>query len=189
MLASFSLSQTVTGFATTIGMDFYHFWGAPVAVRLTGHTLGAPYHYGERYQTVLKDYAATVKQPRLMSAQRFWDEPDFTATPLLYQAFRSNTAMLVRPIASGNYSTPLFVSTWTGAGSFVIAAVLLALSAGLAGIPLWALGRPSAMSATIALSWVPLWGALLLELRSPDRRSEEPTTGNAATSRARRQRK
>ena len=46
MLASFALPQTVTGFATTIGMDFYHFWGAPVAVRLTGHTLGAPYSHG-----------------------------------------------------------------------------------------------------------------------------------------------
>ena len=185
--------------------------------------------------------------------------------------YGSNTAMLVRPIASGNYSTPLFVSTWTGAGSSVIAAVLfallvaslavilrrgprstherahaafkrlfrdphapvaagilltlatsplfwlhyyllmlipslwllsaearavsilaatsVALSAGLAGVLLWALGWPAAMPATIALSWVPLWGALLLELRSPEIRSGDAGRGNVATARARRQRK
>ena len=68
----------------------------------------------------------------------------------------------------------------------LLAAASVALSAGLAGMPLWALGPPAAMPATIALSWIPLWGAFLLELRSPDRRSEEPTTGNVAISRARR---
>jgi hypothetical protein len=437
LLASFALPQTIAGFASAIGIDFYHFWGVPVAMRLTGHTLGGPYRQGERYESVLRGYASTVAEPRLRSVQRFWAAPDFTATPLLYQAFGvvsddysfslavfrglqvvsflaaclllgyldrfdaflllclalislvlyqpllsdlrvanlgclqlaalagaaalasavararsaswhgglaallfvvlaaltlckpnvllvsvllavhvavrhgsrvfvqsalagavatalllvlpclyfgswtvwqewlgfvygSNSAMLVRPIATGNYATPLFVSTWTGASVSVIAAVLFALlvaslmlirrpeshartgraapetigaafkrlfhdplapvalgilltmatsplfwlhyyvllmipglwllnapgtsrtvpllaaisvamSAGLAGMGLWALGWPNAMPATIALSWVPSWAALLTKLRSP-----EPDVG---TERPRRPRK
>ena len=442
MLGSFALPQTITRFAETIGVDFYHFWGVPVARRLAGPTLADPYRQGERYQAVLKDFAATVNQPRLRAAQRFWSAPDFTATPLLYQAFGvvsddytlslatfrgvqifaflgaclylgylyrfypfsllcfalislvlyqpllsdlrvanlgclqlavlagatglaqalprvaslgrraglaaallvvvaaltlckpsivlvsgllavhlavrhggrlflraalpaaaatallfmapclyfgswrvwaewfffvygSNTGMLVRPIASGNYSTPLFVSTWTGAGPSMIAVVVfvllvaslvvvlrpdagarspqtmrqtaraafarlfrdphapvalgilltvaasplfwlhyyvlmlipslwplsagtravsllaatsVALSTGLAGMLLWALGWPQAMPATIALCWVPLWAALLLELCSPEVRAQDATTANVVTLRARRQR-
>ena len=71
----------------------------------------------------------------------------------------------------------------------LLAATSVALSAGLAGMLLWTLGWPAAMPATIALSWVPLWGALLLELRSPAARSEDAGRGNVATARARRQRK
>jgi hypothetical protein len=444
MLASLAVPQAITKFAETIGVDFYNFWGVPVARRLTGATLGTPYSQGEHYQTALKQYATTVNQPRLHAVQRFWSAPDYTGSPLLYQAFGlvsddytlalavfrglqilaflgacvllgrlylfdpfyllcfalislllyqpllsdlrvanlgclqlavlaavtglasalprvpavawraglaavvlialaaltlckpnialvsvllavhlavrhgaglfvraavpavvvtallivapclyfgswtvwqewfrfvygANPGMLVRPIASGNYSTPLFVSTWTGASVSLIAAVLLVLllaslvvirrpdpqsraarpaletvlatfkrlfsephaavaigilittaasplfwlhyyvllvipslwllsasgawravpllaaigvvlSAGILGMPLWALGWPSAMPATIALSWIPLWGALLLGLRSPDAPVEALTTDGRA-SRSRRSRK
>jgi len=191
--------------------------------------------------------------------------------------YGANPSMLVRPIASGNYATPLFVSTWTGASVSLIAAVLfvlllaslavirrpdplsratrpaletipatfkrlfhephaavaigiliptaasplfwlhyymllvipslwllnasgawravpplaaasLAMSAGILGMLLWALGWPNAMPATIALSWIPLWGALLLGLRSPDAPVEAPTSDGRA-SRPRRPRK
>ena len=445
MLGSFVLPQTIAGFAGTIGIDFYHFWGVPVAMRLTGHTLGGPYRQGERYQAVLKDYTATVSQPKLRSAQRFWGAPDFTATPLLYQAFGvvsddytfslavfrglqvfsflgaclllgylyrfepysllclalislvlyqpllsdlrvanlgclqfaalagatglasavarapsagwrgglaaalsvvlaaltlckpnvalvsgllvvhvavrhgarvfvqaavpaaaalalllvtpcfyfrswtvwqewfgfvygSNSAMLVRPIANGNYATPLVISSWTGSGVFGIAVVLfvllvasllvvllpypyartgrstlealgatfkrlfhdphapvalgillttatlplfwlhyyvlliipslwllnapgtsrtvpllaaasVAMSAGLVGMLLWALGWPNAMPATIALSWIPLWGALLTKFCSSDTDAGDPASAGTRTKRPRGPRK
>ena len=445
MLASLALPQAIAKFSETIGVDFYHFWGVPVARRLAGATLGTPYGQGERYQTALKQYATTVNQPRLHAAQRFWSAPDFTGSPLLYQAFGlvsddytmslavfralqilaflgaclllgflyrfdrfyllcfalislllyqpllsdlrvgnlgclqlaalaaaaglasalplvsapawraglagvlfvglaaltlckpnvalvsvllavhvaarhgaplfiraalpavvatallviapclyfgswtvwpewfrfvygGNPGMLVRPIASGNYSTPLFVSTWTGASVSVIAAVLfallvaslvvvrrpdplsraarpgletlsatfkrifrephaavaigilittaasplswlhyyllvvipslwllsahgasravpllaatsVALSAGIVGMLLWTLGWPNALPVTIALSWVPLWGALLLGLRSPDVAAADAACGAGRASRSRRSRK
>ena len=445
MLASLALPQAITRFAETIGVDFYHFWGVPVARRLSGHGLGAPYSQGERYQAALEQYATTVDQPRLRSAQRFWTAPDFTGTPLLYQAFAvvsddytlslavfralqilsflgaclllgwlyrfdlfslscfalvsvlvsqpllsdlrvanlgsvqlavlagvtglatalprvaslggrtglaavflvvlaaltlckpnvalvsvllavhlavrhgarlfvraalpaavvtallvvapclyfgswtvwpewfrfvygSNPEMLVRPIASGNYATPLLVSTWVGGRVSVIAAVLfvllaaslvvvrrpdprtrgprpalepahaafrrlfhephaavtlgillttaasplswlhyyvlvvipslwllsspgasravsplaatsVAMSAGIVGMLLWAFGWPNAMPATIALCWVPLWAALLIELRSPDTGAVDATGGDGRASRSRRPRK
>jgi hypothetical protein len=443
MLGSFAVPQTITRFAETVGVDFYHFWGVPVAKRLAGPTLGAPYRQGERYQSLLEDFAKTVNQPKLRAAQRFWRAPDFTATPLLYQAFGvvsddytvalaifrglqivsflgaclvlghlyqldpfswlsfaliclllyqpllsdlrvanlgclqlavlagttglasalarvvsfgrraalaaallivvaaltlckpsivlvslllgvhlavrhgirlfaravlpaaavaallfsapcfyfgswtvwqewfhfvygSNPGMLVRPVPSGNYSTPILVSTWTGAGPSMIsvflfvllvvslvvilrsdpdarssrtpvetaraavmrlfrdphrpvalgilltvavsplfwlhyyvlilipslwllnagakavsllAATSVALSTGLGGMLLWALGWPQAMPATIAFCWIPLWGALLLELRSPGMVAHDVRTASVATPRPRRQRK
>ena len=443
MLASLALPQAVTRFSETIGLDFYHFWGVPVAQRLTGHALGAPYGQGERYQATLKQYATTINQPRIHAAQRFWTDPDFTGSPLLYEMFGvvsddytfslavfrgsqivafvgacvllgvlygfdlfypvcfalislllyqpllsdlrvanvgclqlgavaavtglasllprvpasrwrdglaavflaalaalalskpnialvgvvlavhlavrhgawpfvraalpaavvsllliiapclyfgswtvwwewfryvyiANPGTLVRPIASGNYSTPLFVSTWFGGSVFVIATVLFVLlvaslviirrpdvptpgraleafpatfkrffrephapvaagvlltlatsplswlhyyvlvvvpslwllspdasaravpllagasvvmSAGIVGMALWGLGWPGAMPATIALSWVPLWAALLIQLRSPDVAAPHVAPGEGRTGRPRRPRK
>jgi hypothetical protein len=87
MLAAMTVPQMVGRVSETIGVDFYHFWGVPTALRLTGHTLGAPYTNGQRYHAVLKEYAATANQPKLRSASRFWGGPDFTGSPLLYRAF------------------------------------------------------------------------------------------------------
>lgn len=86
MLASVTVLQSAPRFMEASGVDFYHFWGVPVARRLT-LGLGAPYREGARYAAVLKDYAATVNQPKLAFAVRFWSSPDFTATPLLYTVF------------------------------------------------------------------------------------------------------
>src|SRR5262245_48818304 len=100
MLASLALPQAISRFGETIGVDFYHFWGVPVARRLAPRTLGAPYSQGERYEAVLKQYATTVDQPRLRSVQRFWRGPDFTATPLLYQAFVAVSDDYTRALAA-----------------------------------------------------------------------------------------
>ena len=70
----------------------------------------------------------------------------------------------------------------------LLAAIGVALSAGIVGMLLWALGWPNAMPITIALSWIPLWGALLFALRSPNAPANA-TTGDGRTSRSRRPRK
>lgn len=87
MLVSMAAPQLVGRFSESIGVDFYNFWGVPVALRLSGHTLGSPYTNGQRYHAVLKEYAATANQPKLRSASRFWSGPDFTGSPLLYRVF------------------------------------------------------------------------------------------------------
>jgi hypothetical protein len=87
MLGSLAASQAIGQFSQAIGVDFYNFWGVPVAMRLTGGALGPPYRNGERYLAVLKDYGGTVGQPRLKAAQRFWSGPDYTGSPLLYRVF------------------------------------------------------------------------------------------------------
>ena len=87
ILAAVVLSQPVPRVFEAIGIDFYNFWGVPVAMRITGHTLESPYTQGPRYSEVLKQYAATANQPKLTAAARFWTGPDFTASPLLYTAF------------------------------------------------------------------------------------------------------
>jgi glycosyl transferase family 87 len=87
MLVSLAAPQLIGRFSEAIGVDFYNFWGVPVALRLTDHTLGSPYTNGQRYHAVLKDYAATANQPKLRSASRFWGGPDYTGSPLLYWVF------------------------------------------------------------------------------------------------------
>lgn len=87
MLTSLAAPQLVGRVSESIGVDFYNFWGVPVALRLTGDTLGSPYTNGQRYHAVLKEYAATANQPKLRSASRFWSGPDFTGSPLLYSVF------------------------------------------------------------------------------------------------------
>jgi hypothetical protein len=86
MLASVTVLQSAPRFSEASGVDFYHFWGVPVARRLT-LDLGSPYREDARYAAVLKQYATTVTQPKLMLATRFWSSPAFTASPLLYTAF------------------------------------------------------------------------------------------------------
>ena len=49
-----------------------------------------------------------------------------------------------------------------------LAATGVLMSGGMVGMLLWACGWPGAMPASIALSWVPLWGALLISLRTSD---------------------
>ena len=116
LLASVVLSQPVPRVFEAIGIDFYHFWGVPVAMRLTGHTLGSPYTQGPRYSEVLKQYAATANQPKLTAAARFWTGPDFTASPLLYTAFA---------VVSSDYAASLQAFQVIQMLSFVAACLLL----------------------------------------------------------------
>jgi hypothetical protein len=99
ILLSLALSQSVGQFSGVIGIDFYQYWGVPVAMRLAGHTLGPPYRNGRRYTDTLTEYAATADDPRLKAANSSWKGPDFAASPLLYTAFTwvsgSYTASLV----------------------------------------------------------------------------------------------
>lgn len=87
ILLSLALSQSVEQIRSTNGIDFYQYWGVPVALRLAGDTLGPPYTNGWRYTDTLTAYAATVDDPKLKAANRFWKGPDFAASPLLYTAF------------------------------------------------------------------------------------------------------
>ena len=70
-----------------IGIDFYHFWGVPVAKRLAGGALGPPYRHGARYVDTLAEYAAKANDSKLTEARSVWTRPDFTGSPLLYTAF------------------------------------------------------------------------------------------------------
>ena len=97
-LVSLALSQVAGPISKEVGIDFYQYWGVPVALRLSGDTLGAPYKNGQRYTETLREYAARAGDPRLQAANSFWTGPDFAASPLLYTAFtpvsRSYTASL-----------------------------------------------------------------------------------------------
>ncbi len=116
ILAAAVLSQPVPRVFEAIGIDFYNFWGVPVALRLTGHTLDSPYTQGPRYSEVLKQYAATANQPKLTAAARFWAGPDYTASPLLYAAFA---------VVSSDYAASLQAFQIVQMLSFVAAFLLL----------------------------------------------------------------
>lgn len=78
----------IWGDSGNIGIDFYHFWGVPAAMRLAPHELGSPYGNGPLYSNVLIEYADKTPDPRLKAASSFWGaRPDFTASPLLYTTF------------------------------------------------------------------------------------------------------
>ena len=114
MLASLALSQSIARFGETIGVDFYHLWGVPVARRISD--LGSPYRDGERYYAVLRQHAATANQPKLSAAQRFWSTPDFTGSPLLYTVMR---------VVSNDYTLSLAVFRALQILAFIGACLLL----------------------------------------------------------------
>jgi hypothetical protein len=116
MLGLFALTQLMSRYAETVGVDFYQFWGVPTAMRLTGGTLGTPYTSGERYHAVLKEYAAASGQPKLRVAHRFWSGPDFAGSPLLYRVFA---------LTSADYTASLGVFHLLQVVSFVGACLLL----------------------------------------------------------------
>ena len=87
ILASLALSQSAAHISRVVGMDFYQFWGVPVALRLTGHTLGSPYRNGQRYVETLTAYTARMNDAKLKAANGFWGGPDFAGSPLLYTVF------------------------------------------------------------------------------------------------------
>jgi hypothetical protein len=86
-LASIVVSQSVVRITRAPGVDFYQFWGVPVAQRLTGHTLGSPYRDGKRYVETLRAYAGRANDTKLRAATAFWSGPDFAGSPLLYTVF------------------------------------------------------------------------------------------------------
>jgi hypothetical protein len=114
ILASVALSQPVPRVFEAIGINFYHFWGVAVAMRLTGHTLDSPY-----------------------------------ALSLIPSLWFLNASAVAR---SGG----------------MLAAVAVVMRSGLLGVLLWALRWPDALPSTVALSWLPLWCALLVGIRASD---------------------
>lgn len=116
MLAALAVSQSIGRFGETIGVDFYHLWGVPVARRLSDRPLGSPYREGERYYAVLRQHGAAANQPKLNAVQRFWRTPDFTGSPLLYT---------VTAVVSSDYTFSLTVFRTVQVLSFVAACVLL----------------------------------------------------------------
>jgi len=83
--------------------------------------------------------------------------------------------MAASPLAWVHYYVLLLIpSLWLlGSGAVspavpVLAALGVVMSGGILGLALWGLGWPGAMPATIALSWLPLWAALLIDLRWSD---------------------
>lgn len=115
MLAGLTLTQSAPRLADP-GIDFYQFWGVPVAMRLSGHTLGTPYRNGQRYSAVLKDYAAGASQPKLTAVNRFWSGPDFAGSPFLYTVFA---------LVSSDYTSALGVFRLLQIASFLVAFLLL----------------------------------------------------------------
>jgi hypothetical protein len=87
ILLSLALSQSVGYISGDVGLDFYHFWGVPVAMRLAGQALGPPYGKGRPYADTLAEYAAKAGDPKLKAVTSIWRGGDFTASPLLYTAF------------------------------------------------------------------------------------------------------
>ena len=70
------------------GIDFYHFWGVPTALKLSGHRLGSPYAQEDHYAQVLNDHASTVLgDEQLARVNRERRTLDLTGSPLLYTAF------------------------------------------------------------------------------------------------------
>lgn len=102
---------------TQPGLDFYHFWGVPAALELSGHRLGSPYARGEQYAQVLNDHAGTVLgDEKLARVNRERRTLDLTGSPLLYTAF----AVLPK-----NYSTALGLFRGFEVVLFLVAVALL----------------------------------------------------------------
>ncbi len=70
------------------GIDFYHFWNVPAALKLGGDRLANPYLRGDQYAQVLNEYSDTVlSDAKLTLANRHRRIPDLTGSPLLYTIF------------------------------------------------------------------------------------------------------
>ena len=70
-----------------IPIDFYQYWGAAAARRLSTETLGSPYREAHRYGAVLLEAAEGSGDPMFQRVSRHATPPNFTATPLAYTLF------------------------------------------------------------------------------------------------------
>jgi hypothetical protein len=70
------------------GIDFYHFWGVPTALKLSGHRLSSPYRQRDQYAEILNEHAGAGPGDRLLArANRERRSLDLTGSPLVYTAF------------------------------------------------------------------------------------------------------
>ncbi len=70
-----------------IPIDFYQYWGAAAARRLSTEALGSPYREAHRYGAVLLQAAEASGQPMFQRVSRHATPPNFTATPFAYTLF------------------------------------------------------------------------------------------------------
>jgi hypothetical protein len=70
--------------AQMIPIDFYQYWGASAARRLSTEELGSPYREARRYGAVLLEAAGRSGQPMFERVSQYATPPNFTATPLAY---------------------------------------------------------------------------------------------------------
>jgi hypothetical protein len=70
-----------------IPIDFYQYWGAAAARRLSTEELGSPYREAQRYGAVLLEAAEGSGQPMFQRVSRHATPPKFTATPFAYTLF------------------------------------------------------------------------------------------------------
>lgn len=88
LLALFAAKVYVFSVFAQPGLDFYHFWGVPTALKLSGHKLGSPYPQSAQYAQILNEHAGTVPgDTKLARANLERRQLDLTGSPLLYMAF------------------------------------------------------------------------------------------------------
>lgn len=68
-------------------IDFYQYWGAGAARRLSPETLGSPYREAQRYGAVLLEAAKGSGEPMFQRVSQLATPPNFTATPFVYTLF------------------------------------------------------------------------------------------------------
>ena len=70
-----------------IPIDFYQYWGASAARRVSTEALGSPYREARRYGAALLDAATRSGRPMFQQVSQYATPPNFTATPFVYTLF------------------------------------------------------------------------------------------------------
>jgi len=87
ILAELVIVQSLHVFSQVSMVDFYQYWAVSNARRVSSQTLRSPYTDRELYYTTLADQAARSDDARLLTVNRVYPRPGFTATPLAYVLF------------------------------------------------------------------------------------------------------
>jgi len=104
------------GFARQQGIDFYQFWGVPLA-RESGNLQATPYTDGAAYARVLNAMADASPSEKLREANRQRRSLEPMATPLLYAAFAGFPADYER--AQALFAVIQYAAAW--AAVFILA--------------------------------------------------------------------
>jgi hypothetical protein len=87
LLVYLVVAHLVFLFGQIIPIDFYQYWGAAAARRLSTEQLGSPYREARRYGAILAEAARRSSQPRFERVSEHATPPNFTATPFAYTLF------------------------------------------------------------------------------------------------------
>jgi hypothetical protein len=134
-LAAVLAVKTAGAFPSQAGVDFYQFWGVPLAKRISAATQ-SPYVDPQGYARVLNAISDASSSPKLHDANEFRRALEPMGTPFLYASFAIFPADYDRAMIV--YASLLYLAA--GAGVYVLAR--------LRGVP----------------RWPALWIAILVEL-------------------------